>query len=57
MGRQLAMTQMRLVAARLLSEYRFTLAPGFGNEDATVDDMKDQLTANPGKLMLVFEKL
>lgn len=51
------MNQMRLVAARLLGKYKLTLDPGSGTEDSVIDDMKDQLTACPGRLTLVLEKV
>lgn len=55
-GKNLAMVQMRLVAARLLNDYHFKFALGEGNGEAVERDLKDQLTASPGKLNLVFEK-
>ncbi|KAI9151287.1 Cytochrome P469 monooxygenase [Paramyrothecium foliicola] len=54
-GKRLAMGQMRLVAAAILSRYHIKFAPG-DNGDAVERDMTDQLTANPGRLVLVFEK-
>lgn len=50
------MAQMRLVAARLLRKYNFTFAPGEGNGEAVERELKDQLTASPGRLALVFER-
>lgn len=50
------MAQMRLVAASILTKYDIDFAPEEGNGEAVERDLKDQLTANPGKLRLVFEK-
>ncbi|KAI7776264.1 Cytochrome P450 [Diaporthe eres] len=55
-GKNLAMAQMRLVAAAILPKYDIDFAPGEGNGEAVERDLKDQLTANPGKLRLVFAK-
>jgi hypothetical protein len=55
-GKQLALAQLRLVAARLLSKYRYCFAESKGIKSFE-NDMKDQLTAKPGKLILVFEHL
>ncbi|PVH95575.1 cytochrome P450 [Periconia macrospinosa] len=54
-GKHLAMAQMRLVAASILTNFhvRFVCT----EEEMTVErDMLDQLTAKPGKLRLIFEK-
>lgn len=53
-GKILALTQIRLVTAILLMKYRIRLAPGEMG-DAVERDMKDQLTAQPGKCRVVFE--
>ncbi|KAF2875739.1 cytochrome P450 [Massariosphaeria phaeospora] len=55
-GKQLAMIQLRLVTASLLTKYhiRFSSPDVAGLVER---DMKDQLTAKPGVLSLVFEKL
>ncbi|KAJ4294979.1 hypothetical protein N0V90_006987 [Kalmusia sp. IMI 367209] len=52
-GKNLALAEIRFVTALLLSKYHVSLAPG---EDGTRvwKDMKDQFTAVPGKLELVF---
>ena len=50
------MGQMRLVTAAVLSKYNVKFAPGENNGEAVERDMTDQLTANPGRLVLVFEK-
>ncbi|KAI1410215.1 putative cytochrome P450 [Hypoxylon sp. FL1857] len=55
-GRNLAMHQLRIVVASLLSKYHIKFAPGERNGEAVERDMKDQLTAIPGNLTLVFEK-
>jgi hypothetical protein len=47
---------MRLVVAAILSRYNIKFAPGEINGVAVERDMTDQLTANPGRLVLVFEK-
>lgn len=43
---------MRLVTARLVTKYRFKLAPGGGQVES---GFKDQFAAKPGPLSLVFE--
>ncbi|WQF83912.1 Putative cytochrome P450 [Colletotrichum destructivum] len=54
LGRFLATDTMRFVVARLVSKYRFRLAPGeTGNR--VFDDIRDQFTSNPGPLSLCFE--
>ncbi|KAF2260598.1 putative benzoate 4-monooxygenase cytochrome P450 [Lojkania enalia] len=52
-GKNLALAEIRFVTALLVSKYHITLAPG---EDgiSVWKDMKDQFTAVPGKLELVF---
>jgi cytochrome P450 len=55
-GKQLALAELRLVAARLLSKYRFSFATDVGMMEFE-PNIKDQLTANPGKLELVFEHI
>ena len=52
-GRNLALAELRLVIALLVARYDIAFAPG---EDGTRvwRDMKDQFTAAPGKLELVF---
>lgn len=54
-GKNLALAQLRLVAALVLTKYKLNFVDG--NGELVEDDMKDQLTANPGKLMLQFEPL
>lgn len=54
MGKGLALTQIRLVTAVLLTKYRVCFAPGEDGE-AVERDMRDQLTAVPGKCRVVFE--
>lgn len=53
-GKNLALAELRFVAALLLSKYDLAFAPG---EDGSRcwRDMKDQFTAAPGKLVLVFK--
>ncbi|OTA95489.1 hypothetical protein M434DRAFT_379728 [Hypoxylon sp. CO27-5] len=55
-GKNLAMHQLRFVIATLLSKYHIRFAPGEKNGEAVERDMKDQLTATPGNLVLVFER-
>jgi len=52
-GKNLALAELRFVTALLLSKYEVAFAPG---EDGSRcwRDMKDQFTAAPGKLELVF---
>lgn len=55
-GKNLALAEIRLVTAALVSKYDITFAP---NEDGTSvwKDMRDQFTAVPGKLELLFSPL
>ncbi|KAI0173521.1 benzoate 4-monooxygenase cytochrome P450 [Hypoxylon sp. FL1284] len=55
-GKNLAMAQLRLVAAGLLSEYDIQLDPRHSDGESFEREMLDQLTANPGKLFLIFKK-
>ena len=54
-GKNLALAELRFVAALLVSKYDINFAPG---EDGTRcwREMKDQFTAAPGKLELVFTR-
>ena len=54
-GKNLAMAQLRLVAAALLRSYHIRFASAEPGGEAVERDMRDQLTANPGQLKLVFE--
>ncbi|KAI0485117.1 cytochrome P450 [Xylariaceae sp. FL0804] len=56
-GKKIAMSHMRLTVAVLLSRYSISFAPGTSNGLLVEKDMKDQLTAFPGELELVFKKL
>ncbi|KAI0838122.1 cytochrome P450 [Hypoxylon sp. FL0890] len=56
-GKKIAMSHMRLTVAILLSKYSISFAPGTSNGLLVEKDMKDQLTALPGELELVFEEL
>ncbi|OTB02811.1 hypothetical protein M426DRAFT_322404 [Hypoxylon sp. CI-4A] len=56
-GKKMAMSHMRLTVAILLSKYSISFAPGTSDELLVEKDMRDQLTALPGELKLVFEKL
>ncbi len=53
-GKNLALTQIRLVTAVLLTKYHVCFALGEDGE-AVERDMRDQLTAVPGKCRVVFE--
>lgn len=53
-GKALALTEIRLVTARLLSTFHICFAQGDSGE-AVERDMRDQLTGNPGDLNLIFE--
>ncbi|KAL8728064.1 MAG: hypothetical protein Q9166_005664 [cf. Caloplaca sp. 2 TL-2023] len=53
-GKNLAMTEIRMVIASLLATFRIKFVPGDHGE-AVERDMRDQLTGNPGNLVLVFE--
>lgn len=55
-GKAIAMAQMRLTVACLLSKYNIALAPGQGNGEDFELQMKDQATASPGPLVLVFSR-
>lgn len=52
-GKNLALTEIRMVTADLLSAFDVRFAPG-DNGEAVELNMRDQLTANPGDLSLVF---
>lgn len=45
---------MRLVLASLVQKFRIRFLPGEDGKEV-VRDMKDQLTAQPGRLTLMFE--
>ncbi|EED14653.1 cytochrome P450, putative [Talaromyces stipitatus ATCC 10500] len=53
-GKHLAMVQIPSVVTSLVSQYRIEFAPGENNGEAVERDMKDQLTARPGKFHLLF---
>jgi tryprostatin B 6-hydroxylase len=53
LGKQLALIELRLVTARLVTQYDFGFAQG-SNKRETVSDIKDRFTALPGPLRLVF---
>ena len=48
------MNDMRLITARLVQRYRFSIPPEESG-DTVLRDMKDQFTSNPGRLRLIFE--
>ncbi|KAJ5720411.1 uncharacterized protein N7483_008345 [Penicillium malachiteum] len=54
LGRTLAMNDMRLITARLVRRYRFSVPDGETMESVW-RDLKDQFTSNPGRLRLFFE--
>ncbi|KAI1117616.1 cytochrome P450 [Nemania sp. NC0429] len=53
-GKQLGMLEVRMVAAMILANFQFSLAPGKENQTRAVDDLKDGFTATPGELSVVF---
>lgn len=53
MGQGLAMTQIRLVLASLVKRFRIHFPPGDDGRQV-LEDMRDQLTAKPGPLRLMF---
>ncbi|CAF3496926.1 unnamed protein product [Fusarium graminearum] len=53
-GKSLALTQLRVVTALLVSKFQFAFAPG-EDPDLTVKDLKDQFTTATGSLKLVFK--
>ncbi|KAF2463953.1 cytochrome P450 [Lindgomyces ingoldianus] len=55
-GRHLATTQLRLVAATLLSGYNIRFASNEPEGQVFDKTMRDQLAANPGALCLIFER-
>ena len=54
-GKNLALMELRIVTALLVSRYEIMFAPG---EDGTAlfRDMKDAFTAAPGDLRLIFQR-
>ena len=54
-GKNLALMELRIVTALLVSRFDIRFAPG---EDGTAlfRDMKDAFTAAPGDLRLVFDR-
>ncbi|KAI1381207.1 benzoate 4-monooxygenase cytochrome P450 [Hypoxylon crocopeplum] len=54
-GKNLALASIRLVTAKLLTRYRVRFPPGT-NGEAVERDMRDQLTAQPGRFSLLFEE-
>ncbi|PYH65784.1 cytochrome P450 [Aspergillus vadensis CBS 113365] len=53
-GKNLALTQIRLVVASLVMQYRISFAAASPNGEQVERDLKDQLTANPGPCWLEF---
>ena len=53
-GKNLALTEIRMVIASLISTFQIRFPSG-DNGEAVERDMRDQLTGNPGDLNLVFE--
>lgn len=54
-GKNLAYSELRFVAALLASKYDVSFAPGEHGK-RVVKDMVDQFTASPGQLKLVFQR-
>ncbi|KAF5873339.1 putative benzoate 4-monooxygenase cytochrome protein [Botrytis fragariae] len=53
-GKNLALTEVRMASAHLISAFKIHFHPG-DNGDAVERDLRDQLTAKPGELRLIFE--
>lgn len=53
MGKGLALTQIRLVAAKLLERYQIRFAPGTDTH-VLEREMRDQMTAQVGRIPLLF---
>ncbi|EAA65327.1 hypothetical protein AN0008.2 [Aspergillus nidulans FGSC A4] len=53
-GKSLALAQIRLVTAALVSKYKFQFTPGMGSGEAVEGEMREQLTAQPGHCYLNF---
>jgi len=53
-GKNLALREIRMITASLVSTYHLRFRPGDKGE-AVERDMKDQITANPGDLHLIFQ--
>ncbi|KAI1490701.1 cytochrome P450 [Biscogniauxia mediterranea] len=53
-GKALAYVELRLVIATLLQHYDVRFAPGY-DPGVMWRDMKDQVTAQPGKVLCIFE--
>ena len=53
-GKNLAMMELRAATATLLQKYDVAFAQGTENGAAVLRDTKEQFTAIPGKLELVF---
>lgn len=55
-GKTLARVELALVITTLLRQYKVNFAPGY--EPSTMwRDMRDQVTAQPGRVICVFEPL
>jgi tryprostatin B 6-hydroxylase len=48
------MLELRIVTASLVQKFDISFAPGMEGGMAVTRDMKDQFTATPGKLEVVF---
>ncbi|KAJ6150683.1 cytochrome P450 [Penicillium chermesinum] len=55
-GKNLALTQIRLVLATLISRYTFEFAPNNKHGEFLERDMKDQLRAQPGPCHVIFNR-
>ncbi|PLB38295.1 cytochrome P450 [Aspergillus candidus] len=55
-GKNLALAQIRLVTAALVSRYKMQFAPGTEEGVSVEKNMRDQLTAQPGECWIVFER-
>lgn len=54
-GKSLALMKIRMVIALLVLEYDVAFPPGSDNGARVIRDMKDQFTAVPGNLHVIFE--
>ncbi|KAI0456218.1 cytochrome P450 [Xylaria acuta] len=53
LGKNMAITALRLVVATLLQDYNVSFAPGYA-EETMWRDMRDQVTCQPGAVFCVF---
>ncbi|RYC64319.1 hypothetical protein CHU98_g1883 [Xylaria longipes] len=56
-GKQLGLAEVRLVVAKLLTNFRFSHATAEANNNQTVNGIEDAFTLAPGELTLVFNPI